>query len=135
MSSSESVEIEIGKNRTLMFSNKLGYVEVGPFVFSPLNKKALWSDENADDFEIRLYPEEVRWYTLDGRELTRASPAHLIHYCVDTLQLLTRHSLSWRLPTAQAKELYVMQYKILEAKAWAVRLYTDARKEIEQGVA
>ncbi|WP_089680315.1 hypothetical protein [Catalinimonas alkaloidigena] len=109
------------------------YLPVGPIVCSASCKSAVWGDPTAEDFEIRLYPEEIVWSSLDGQELTRSSPVHLVHYCEDTMQLLTHHAIITRgLPITQLKEIYQMQHKMLEAKMWAGKLYLEARKEIEE---
>ncbi|SDM63755.1 hypothetical protein SAMN05421823_1182 [Catalinimonas alkaloidigena] len=124
---------DIARNRELIFGGGKPYLAIGPFVGSAASKQALWNDPAADDFEIRFYPEEVVWYSLDGQELTRSSPVQLVHFCEDTIQLLTRYAIITRgLSTTQFKELYQIQLKLLEAKVWAGKLYPSARKEMEE---
>ncbi|SDK36201.1 hypothetical protein SAMN05421823_102557 [Catalinimonas alkaloidigena] len=124
---------DIARNRELIFGSGKPYLAIGPILCSAASKLALWGDPAAEDFEIRFYPEEIIWYSLDGQELTRSAPVHLVHFCEDTIQLLTRYAITARgLPTAQFKELYQIQLKLLEAKVWAGKLYPEARKEIEE---
>ncbi|SDK36050.1 hypothetical protein SAMN05421823_102553 [Catalinimonas alkaloidigena] len=126
------MKAEIEQNRKALFGeDRDAYQAVGPFVVSPGNRPLIWGDLDVEDFEIRLYAEEVRWYTLQGQALAVASPVDLVGYCNDLFVLVTHTGLAHDLRADQLDELGRIQYRLIEAKMWAGQLYLAAKQKIE----
>ncbi|SDK36162.1 hypothetical protein SAMN05421823_102556 [Catalinimonas alkaloidigena] len=132
MSDRDQAKAEIEMNRSIIFNTQQGYYTVGPFQVSPENRKAVWGDASAEDFEIRLYPHLIRWFTLENRQFATSQPARLVRYCNSLSTLLLHNGQNDALTDEQLKELYQVHAKLLEAKIWAGKLYLEAWEEIEK---
>ncbi|SDK36086.1 hypothetical protein SAMN05421823_102554 [Catalinimonas alkaloidigena] len=125
-------EAEIERNRDTVFGTEVhGYYAIKPFQVTPENRHAIWGDADLEDFEIRLYPEEVRWYTLRGQEFAHGSPVDLVDYCNDLLVVVTQRIPANSLNTIQIAEFIQVLYRLVETKMWAGQLYLAANQKIE----